>query len=182
MLSGLREHSSTWTRTDSDGGCYGWSSSLRLQRDPTTTLPLRDLEIRTQASIAGIFPERLPGLNEDLTLATLQALWRGWLLGGTAAESQPDSEGLARSIEWLIPGPATTRKRTHRSRMPDPMLQNHNCVAALQHRLAYNLTMSLPANRQSDGPLASTRKAADPRRGARVCLAGLVVATLLGRQ
>ena len=86
---------------------------IEAQRDPTTAFPLRDLEIRTRASIAGILRERLPGLNEDLTLATaLQALWRGWMLGGGAAQRQPDNEGFARSIEWLITGAANARKRT----------------------------------------------------------------------
>ena len=61
------------------------------------------------------------------------------------------------------------------------MLQNHNCVTALQHRLSYNVAVSLPANQQSDEPAASTRRAAGPRRaGARFCRAGLVVVALLG--
>ncbi len=67
------------------------------------------------------------------------------------------------------------------------MLQNHYCVAALQHRLSYNGVMSLSANEQSNEPMASTRQAANlrraagPRRGsARFWRAGLVVATLLG--
>ena len=70
----------------------------------------------------------------------------------------------------------------HPSRMPDPMLQKHTCVASLQHRQAYNVVLGLIANEYCDGPVASARRATDPRRGARVRRAGLVVATLLGRQ
>src|SRR5215469_1934592 len=47
--------------------------------------------------------------------------------------------------------------------MPDRMLQNHYCVAALQHRFSYNVTMSLPASEQSDEPVALTRRAAGPQ-------------------
>jgi hypothetical protein len=65
--------------------------------------------------------------------------------------------------------------------MPDRVLQNHNCVAALQHRLPYNVIMSLPASENSDEPVASTRRAAGPRRvRARCCRVGLAVVTLLG--
>jgi hypothetical protein len=39
--------------------------------------------------------------------------------------------------------------------MPDPVLQNHYCVAALQHRLSYNVTMSLSVNGWGDGPVAA---------------------------
>jgi AcrR family transcriptional regulator len=82
---------------------------IEAQRDPTTAFPLGDLEIRTRAAIADILRELLPGLNEDLTLATaLQALWRGWMLCGAAAQRQPDSEGFARSIDWLITGATTS--------------------------------------------------------------------------
>ena len=48
--------------------------------------------------------------------------------------------------------------------MPDRVLQKHNCVAALQHRFSYNVTMSLPVNEQSGEPVASTPIAAGPRR------------------
>jgi hypothetical protein len=70
--------------------------------------------------------------------------------------------------------------------MPDRVLQNHNCVAALQHRLSYNVIMSLSVNEQSNEehrnePVASTRSAAGHRRGgAWPCRAGLLVVTLLG--
>jgi hypothetical protein len=64
--------------------------------------------------------------------------------------------------------------------MPDRVLQNHNCVAALQHRLSHNVIMSLAANQQSDEPVASPRRAAGPRRArARSCRAGLVLVVLL---
>jgi len=45
--------------------------------------------------------------------------------------------------------------------MPDPMLQDPNCVAVLQHPVSYNATMSLRPSRQVDGPLASRRRVAD---------------------
>jgi hypothetical protein len=32
--------------------------------------------------------------------------------------------------------------------MPDPMLQKHYCVAAMQHRVSYNVIMSLPSSQQ----------------------------------
>jgi AcrR family transcriptional regulator len=84
---------------------------IEAQRDPANAFPLRDTEARARASIADILREWLPGLSEDLTLATaLQSLWRGWLLGA-AAHSQADSEGFARSIEWLVVG-ATTCERS----------------------------------------------------------------------
>jgi hypothetical protein len=63
--------------------------------------------------------------------------------------------------------------------MPDRLLQNHYCVAALQHRLSYNGTMSLSAREQSAGRVASARSAAGPRRGRiRSCRAGLAVVLL----
>jgi hypothetical protein len=63
--------------------------------------------------------------------------------------------------------------------MPERVLQKHNCVAALQHHLPYNVLMSLPANEQSDKPLTSARRA-DPRRArAQLCRADLIVAMLL---
>jgi hypothetical protein len=65
--------------------------------------------------------------------------------------------------------------------MADLLLQNHYCVAALQHGLSYNVIMSLPANQQSHEPVASTPRVAGPRRArARSCRASLVVVALLG--
>src|SRR5689334_22367451 len=43
--------------------------------------------------------------------------------------------------------------------MPDRVLQNHYCVAALQHRLAYNGVMSISSREQSNQPVASARRA-----------------------
>jgi hypothetical protein len=64
--------------------------------------------------------------------------------------------------------------------MPDRVLQKHYCVAALQHRLSYNGTMSLPASQHSDTPTVPPRNAADPRRApARFHRADLVMVTLL---
>jgi len=60
------------------------------------------------------------------------------------------------------------------------MLQNHNCVAALQQRLSYNASMSFPTNHHNDEPAVSTRRATRPSRGARLYRAGLIVVTLLG--
>jgi hypothetical protein len=48
--------------------------------------------------------------------------------------------------------------------MPDGVLQNHYCVAALQHLFSYNAGMSLSANQQGDEPELATRGAASPRR------------------
>jgi len=48
--------------------------------------------------------------------------------------------------------------------MPDGVLQNHYCVAVLQHPLAYNAGMSLSANQQGDEPEPAARRAASPRR------------------
>lgn len=48
--------------------------------------------------------------------------------------------------------------------MHDVVLQNHYCVAALQHPFAYNAGMSLSANQQGDEPEPATRRAASPRR------------------
>lgn len=79
--------------------------------------------------------------------------------------------------------------------MPHRLLQNHYCVAALQHRFSYNGVMSLSiskqndesASKQSDEQVASPRqaaglrRAAGPRRaGARFRLAGLAAVPLLG--
>jgi len=60
------------------------------------------------------------------------------------------------------------------------MLQNHNCVTALQPRLSYNATMNFPTSCQNDDPAASTRRATGPSRGARLCRTGLTVVALLG--
>jgi AcrR family transcriptional regulator len=80
---------------------------IEAQRDPDNAFPLREIETRARASIADILRQWLPALTEDATLATaLQALWRGWLLGA-AAHGQADSEGFARSIEWLVVGATT---------------------------------------------------------------------------
>jgi hypothetical protein len=64
--------------------------------------------------------------------------------------------------------------------MPDCLLQNHYCVAALQHRLSYNGIMNLPANKKYGEPAASARWAAGPRQApARFRRADLVVGMLL---
>jgi hypothetical protein len=64
--------------------------------------------------------------------------------------------------------------------MPERVLQKHNCVAALQHHLPYNVLMSLSANEQSDQPVISAQPAADPRRARpQFCRADLIVAMLL---
>ena len=61
------------------------------------------------------------------------------------------------------------------------MLQNHYCVAALQHRLSYNVTMSLPASEQSDEPVALTRRAAGPQPPhLPFCRTDLIIVALLG--
>jgi hypothetical protein len=60
------------------------------------------------------------------------------------------------------------------------MLQNHYCVAALQHRLSYNVTMNLTVNHENHEPAASTPTAAGPSRGARFCRGGLIAMALLG--
>jgi AcrR family transcriptional regulator len=81
---------------------------IETKRDPANAFPLQDIEVRARTSIADTLREWLPGVSEDLTLATaLQALWRGWLLGA-AASRQTDSEGFARSIEWLVVGASTS--------------------------------------------------------------------------
>jgi len=60
--------------------------------------------------------------------------------------------------------------------MPDRVLQNHYCVAALQQRLSYNVTMSLPASQHSDQPIAPVwRVPGQPQARDRSCRAGLVV-------
>jgi AcrR family transcriptional regulator len=87
---------------------------IETQRDPANAFPLQDIEARARASIADTLREWIPDLSDDLILATaLQSLWRGWLLGG-AADRVADSEGFARSIEWLVVG-ATTSKRSRSS-------------------------------------------------------------------
>ena len=68
--------------------------------------------------------------------------------------------------------------------MPDRVLQNHYCVAALQHRISYNGVMNLSASKQtskqSGGPVASARRASPRRARALSWRAGLAVVTLLG--
>jgi hypothetical protein len=64
--------------------------------------------------------------------------------------------------------------------MPDRMLQNHNCVAALQQRLSYNATMNFPTNHKNDEPAASTWRTTDPWRGGRFSRVGVIVVALLG--
>ncbi len=77
---------------------------IEAQRDPAKVWPLSSVEAYSRSSIAGILREQLPGIEDDLTLATaLQAIWRGWLLGA-AADQQGDAEGLARAMQWLIAG------------------------------------------------------------------------------
>jgi len=48
--------------------------------------------------------------------------------------------------------------------MPDGVLQNHYCVAALQHPFSYNGGMSLSVNQQGGEPRPVTRRAESPRR------------------
>jgi hypothetical protein len=64
--------------------------------------------------------------------------------------------------------------------MPDRVLQNHYCVVALQHRLAYNGVMSISSREQSNQPVASARRAGPRLARARSCRAGLAAVTLLG--
>src|SRR5690349_23526011 len=61
--------------------------------------------------------------------------------------------------------------------MPDRVLQNHYCVAALQHRFSYNGVMSLSASEQSGEPVAAARRPGPWLARARACLA---VVALLG--
>jgi hypothetical protein len=55
-------------------------------------------------------------------------------------------------------------RQAYRSRMPDRVLQNHNCVAALQHRLSHNVIMSPTANEQSDEPVAPMQRVSPASR------------------
>jgi AcrR family transcriptional regulator len=97
---------------------------IEAQRDPAHAFPLRDVEARARRSIADILGEWLPALGHNLTLAAaLQALWRGWLLGA-AADGRADSEGFARSIEWLVVG-ATASVRSSGARRP--VLKRDGC-------------------------------------------------------
>jgi len=72
--------------------------------------------------------------------------------------------------------------------MPDRVLQNHYCVAALQHRISYNGVMNLSASKQTSKqtseqtsePVASARRASPRRARALSWRAGLAVVTLLG--
>jgi hypothetical protein len=70
--------------------------------------------------------------------------------------------------------------RLDRCMMPDRMLQNHNCVAALQQRLSYNTGMNFPTNHENGERAASTWRTTDPWRGSRFCRVGLIVVALLG--
>jgi hypothetical protein len=64
--------------------------------------------------------------------------------------------------------------------MPDRMLQNHNCVAAVQQRPSYNAGMNFPTNHKNDKPAASTWRTTRRWRGGRFCRVGLIVVALLG--
>jgi hypothetical protein len=65
--------------------------------------------------------------------------------------------------------------------MPDRVLQKHNCVAPLQHRLSHNVTMSVKDNQQNDEQVAPIRPAEGPGRAlSRFHRVGLVVVALLG--
>jgi hypothetical protein len=71
--------------------------------------------------------------------------------------------------------------RADRTRVPQRVLQNHNCVAALQLRRSYSVVMSLPANEQSDEAEASARRVPSRLRArALPHRAGLGVAALSG--
>jgi AcrR family transcriptional regulator len=103
---------------------------IEAQRDPSRTFPLSDLEARSRSSIADMLKGQLPGIEEDVTLATaLQAILRGWLLG-EAASQQDDAEGLARAMEWLIGGAAAGGKGhsslSRNSSRRQPMLGKHD--------------------------------------------------------
>src|SRR5579871_3113156 len=76
---------------------------------------------------------------------------------------------------------AAGQRGADRSRMPDRVLQNHYCVAAVQHQLSYNGPMSLPTSNAGNAPVASRRGAPSSRRARpRFRRAGLAMATLLG--
>ena len=98
---------------DQDANQWRWwllwlEAVIEAQRNPSGALPLGELEAHSRSSIADILREQLPGIDEDLTLATaLQAIWRGWLLGA-AADQRSDAKGLARAMEWLIAGAASS--------------------------------------------------------------------------
>jgi hypothetical protein len=63
----------------------------------------------------------------------------------------------------------------------DRVLQNPNCVTAVEHRLSYNVTVRVRATHDNDEPEAFTGRAAVPRRaGVRVCRAALFVVGFLG--
>ena len=59
------------------------------------------------------------------------------------------------------------------------MLQTHNCVAPVQHSLAYNASMSFPTNRDNDSPAAATRTATGPGPAVRLRRSGLIAGALL---
>jgi hypothetical protein len=60
------------------------------------------------------------------------------------------------------------------------MLQEHNWVAALQHRPLYNLTMNPTANHENHEPAPSTPRPSGRWRGAGFWRSGLIAAALLG--
>ena len=64
--------------------------------------------------------------------------------------------------------------------MPDELLQNRYCVAALQQRLSYNVIMTLQSNKRNEQVAPTWGEAAPRRAGARLFRAGPVVVTLLG--
>jgi hypothetical protein len=64
--------------------------------------------------------------------------------------------------------------------MPDRVLQNRYCVAALQRRWSYNDVMNLAANQPSNEPAALTSSTFGRRRAsARICRTGIVIGTLI---
>jgi len=64
--------------------------------------------------------------------------------------------------------------------MRDVVLQNHYCVAALQHLFSYNAGMSLSVNQQGDEPEPAAQRAASPQIGrAFLLIAALVAIGLL---
>jgi hypothetical protein len=61
------------------------------------------------------------------------------------------------------------------------VLQNPNCVTALEYQLSYNLTVRVRATDENDEPVALTPRSAVPRQvGVRFCWAGLLLVALLG--
>jgi subtilase family serine protease len=62
--------------------------------------------------------------------------------------------------------------------MTDRLLQNDNCVAALQHRPSYNATMSHPTRYENEAPAASTRTTGPSPSGRRY-RAGLILVAVV---